>query len=316
MKAQQAPGISVAIFRGGGALVSLARGEANLEKHTPATPETLYRIASVSKPLTAVAVLQLAAAGKLDLDAPAQRYCPVFTRHPEVTARMLLGHRSGIHHYKDDETAFNTWHFKSLTDAVKNFASDPLEFKAGEKFLYSSYGYTLLGCEIEGASGQRYADYVREHILAPAKMTHTVVDDSLAPEAAKAKFYSLTDGHLAPARKLDSSDRLPGGGWLSTPTDMVKFASSVEGLLGPEWTRTLWTETTRRGENEHYALGWGISELNGHPVAQHSGGQSGTSTALVYLPNEDIAVAVFINRDGADAMKVAHEIVEEMVEKE
>lgn len=313
VKAQNLPGISVAIYRGGSGIVAFAVGYADIEKKIPATPKLLYRLASISKPITAVAVAELAAEGKLDLDKPAQQYCPAFSGHPEVTTRELLSHRSGVHHYKSPATAQNTIHYASLNDAVMSFAGDPLEFPAGTRFQYSSYGFTVLGCEIEGASGQSYEAFVRQRVLAPADMHDTDVDDARVAAEAKVAFYSLQETKLVRAALLDTSDRLPGGGWLSTPTDMVKFASSVRGLLGPDWTRRMWTESTKAGEPMHYGLGWVLASIAGHNAVEHTGGQAGTSTSLILIPDADLAVAVFTNRDGADMTKVSHRIVEELL---
>jgi CubicO group peptidase (beta-lactamase class C family) len=313
LQAQHLPSISVAVFEAGKPLDAFALGFSDMEVHTEATPESLYRIASISKPITTVAVIELAREGKLPLDASAQQYCKAFDHHPEVTARELLSHHSGVHHYKSTQAENNTVHYATLNDAVKSFAADPLEFPAGKGFQYSSYAFTVLGCEIEGATGERYADFVREHVLLPAQMPHTIVDDAHRKIAGRVEFYSLRDSTLVRAAALDTSDRLPGGGWLSTPTDMARFASSVLSLLGEDWTRQMWTETTVAGEPMRYGLGWGLTRIEGHPVAEHSGGQAGTTTALVYVPDADLAVAVFTNRDGADMMALAHKFVAEIL---
>ncbi len=309
MTAQTLPSISVAVWSEG-RVDAFALGWADVEKKVPATPESLYRLASISKPITAVAVMRLAQSYRLGLDARAELYCPAFAGHPEVTARMLLGHRSGVHRYKSDEAAQNTRHFANLSDAVRNFAADPLEFTAGRHQLYTSYGYTVLGCEIEGASQTDYAHYVQHKVLRPLHMKQTIVDNEQIEQPGRVQFYTLKDGHLASAHALDASDRLPGGGWLSTPTEMVGFASGVEHLLGPAWTRLMWRETSKAGDELHYALGWELGTVQGEFMTFHSGSQSGTGTFLLLVPKRKVAVAVFTNRDGADVRTVALQMAE------
>ncbi len=311
MQAQTLPSISVAVWKHG-KTEAFALGYANVENKVPATPQSLYRLASISKPITAVAVLELAKQHKIDLDAPAEKYCPAFTTHPEVTARQLLSHRSGVSHYTSDAAAENTRHFDSLNDAVKNFAAEPLVFPAGSGYQYSSYGFTVLGCEIEGASGKGYETFVREKVFKPLHIS-AQVDDARVSADAKVHFYSLKDGKLVAAHALDTSDRLPGGGWLSTPTELVRFASRVRGLLGNEWTTRMWTDTAKPGEKEHYGMGWFLSGIGDRAVVMHGGGQLGTTTFLLEMPQIDVAVAVFTNRDGADMGVVARKMAE-MVE--
>src|SRR6516165_10614043 len=131
LDSEHLPGVSVAIARNGQVIYRSAAGWADIEHRRKATPKTLYRLASISKPLTAVAVLQLASDGKLELDQPVEKYCPAFSGHPEVTARQLLAHRSGLPFYKSDADSYNTRHFDSLNDAVRFVLTHPLEFSPG-----------------------------------------------------------------------------------------------------------------------------------------------------------------------------------------
>ena len=165
MTANTVPAISVAIVQNGQPAWSAGFGMSDFEDFAPATSSTLYRLASISKPITAVAILHLYEQGKLDLDAPVQKYCPAFPQKDSpITARQLLGHLSGIRHYnhngKGDVPEDSARHFSSMEESLQLFASDPLVSKPGAQFNYSTYGYTLLGCVLEGASSQKYFDYV------------------------------------------------------------------------------------------------------------------------------------------------------------
>src|SRR6188474_3367109 len=164
MSRKNIPGLSVAVVADNRLRWSKAYGLAD-EHAVPVKTETVFRLASTSKPLTAVAVMQLADAGKLDLDAPVQKYVPSFpVKSAPITARQLLGHLSGIRHYKGDEYD-GTRNYPTLADALEIFKDDPLENEPGAKFTYTTYGYTLLGAVIEGASGMSYADYMREDVF-------------------------------------------------------------------------------------------------------------------------------------------------------
>ncbi len=194
MTEQKIPGLSVAIVEDGKLEWSAGFGTADLENSVPATSETLYRLASVSKPITATAALLLWQQGKLDLDAPVQKYCPGFPpKEAPITTRQLLGHLSGIRFYKsfsqDDPEYGNTRHFEETIQSGFNFfKDDPLLATPGTEFHYSTQDFTVVGCAVEGASGRPYVDYVRENILRPADMTHTVPDNVHAIIPHRARF--------------------------------------------------------------------------------------------------------------------------------
>src|SRR5438876_8552691 len=162
MSANSVPGVSAAIVENGQYEWSQGYGMADLENFVPATARTMYRLASLSKPLTATAAMQLWERGKLNLDAPVQNYCPTFPQKEwPITTRQVLGHLGGIRHYRtdsqDDPEVGNTKHFADgIAAGLKFFANDPLVAKPGTKFSYSTQGFTLVGCAIEGASGEKY----------------------------------------------------------------------------------------------------------------------------------------------------------------
>jgi len=185
MTANSVPGVSIAIVENGQSVWSAGFGMADLEDSAPATSSTLYRLGSISKSITAVAVLQLYERGKLDVDAPVQKYCPAFPQKDSpITSRQLLAHLSGIRHYNDDGKGDvpedSARHFATMEDSLQLFASDPLLSKPGTQFHYSTYGYTLLGCVLEGAASQKYSDFVRENVFRPAAMDHSQADDFFA----------------------------------------------------------------------------------------------------------------------------------------
>jgi serine beta-lactamase-like protein LACTB len=165
MAANSVPGISVAVVQDGELVWSQGFGMADLENSVPATSFTLFRLGSISKPITATAILQLSERGKLVLDAEVQKYCPAFPKKEwPITTRELLGHLGGIRHYnpdgKGDIPDDSAKHFASMEESLQIFAGDALVAKPGTKFHYSTYGYTILGCVLEGAASEKYVDYV------------------------------------------------------------------------------------------------------------------------------------------------------------
>jgi CubicO group peptidase (beta-lactamase class C family) len=319
MAANSIPGVSVAIVENGAQEWSAGFGTADLETFVPATTHTLYRLASISKSITATAALLLWQQGKLDLDAPVQKYCPAFPqKETPITTRELLGHLGGIRHYKSDSQndleVGNTKHFANPIQAgLDFFKGDPLVAKPGTEFHYSTQGFTLVGCAIEGASGENYVDYVRENVLRPAGMTHTVVDDRMAIVPFRTRFYSKdSSGAITNADFLDSSYKIPGGGWLSSADDMAQFEVAMlnDRVVARSTRDLMWTPLRPSdGKEDRYALGWGTGKDLGVLDVGHTGGQQGTSTSFMMVPERGAGVVVLINLDGGNASDLANELM-------
>ncbi len=170
MTEQRAPGASFAIGLDGELLWSEGFGLADVENNVRATPLTAYRSASIGKPMTATAVMALSERGNLDLDAPVQKYCPAFPQKAwPITTRELLSHTSGIREPNEDSELYNTRHYERIADALAIFAQDPLTMEPGTDFRYTSWGYVLLGCVLEGATGEEYRALMKHAIFVPAK---------------------------------------------------------------------------------------------------------------------------------------------------
>jgi serine beta-lactamase-like protein LACTB, mitochondrial len=311
MQHQRIPAVTVAAMTGGRIVYSKGFGTADLENSVAATRETLYRTASIAKTFTAVAAMTLVEAGKLDLDAPVQRYCAPFpAKQWPITTRELLSHTSGIRHYNPGEPEY-THHYQWIADGFALFANDPLLFKPGSGFQYSTYGYSVAGCAIEGAAGERFADYVAAHVLAPAAMTHTFVDDSLEVVPHRARGYQLVDGVVRNSVLMDSSYKIPGGGYVTSAEDLVRFAQALlDGKLVKAATlKEMWTATAVSAKDP-YGLGFALPE--GGRFVMHTGGQSGTSTELFIIPESHAAIAVLTNLEHADLRALVRAIAVEM----
>ena len=318
MSANSVPGIGAAVVLEDEPVWSAGFGMADLEDFAPVTSSTLFRLGSISKPITATALLQLWEHGKLDLDAPVQKYCPAFPQKEwPITSRELLGHLGGIRHYhpdgKGDIPEDSARHFSSMEESLQIFAADPLVAKPGTKFNYSTYGYTLLGCVLEGAASQKYVDYVRENIFKPAEMAQTQADDFFAIIQHRTRWYHKDkSGIVRNAGVLDSSYKIPGGGLVSSADDMARFEAAIlaDKLLARATRNLMWTSLqTADGKLTGYALGWGISDRTGVRVVAHAGGQQGTSTAFALVPDRRAGAVVLANMDALDAHHLAEEIL-------
>ncbi len=294
-------------------------GYADLENKTPATEKSAYRLASVTKTMTAIAILQLVEKGKIDLDAEVQKYVPYFPRKLwPVTVRQLLGHLGGISHYKDYEVEGHIKVHKDTREALAIFEDFELVAEPGTKFSYSSYGYNLLGAIIEGAAKQNYGDYMRENIWGPLGMGNTYMDspDNLIP--GKVRGYRLIEGKIKNSEYVDISSRFAAGGTRSTVVDLLKYARGImQGrLLSQKITNEMFTSlATKNGRYTGYGLGWGINDVNGRFSVSHSGGQAETRTWLILFPQENFAIAAACNFEAGNPYQYAMWLYQMLMEE-
>lgn len=295
------PSISTAIFLKGKPVYSNAFGLASIQHQVPATPRTVYPIGSVTKTITATAALMLVEQGKLNLQSPITEYCPAFPgKSSPVLVQHLLANTGGIRHYdyqRFQEDFLNTKHFDAIDQAIQKFADDPLVSEPGSKYHYSSWGYVLVGCAIEGAIGKPYIEYIASEILEPNGMSATQLDrvEDIIPN--RAQGYSLNDAkELKDADLFDSSDRYPAGGLVSTPSDLTRFANALlnDELLKEGSRQAMWSPASlSSGEDTGHGLGWDLAE-NGAEVFQ--GGTTVGATSFLYVrPEQQLVVAFSVN---------------------
>ena len=299
-----APGLSIAVVRDRELRWSAGYGLADLENEVPATPASVYRLASVAKPITATAILQLFERGKLDLDAPIQRYVPTFPEKPwPITARELLSHQSGIRNWTREEF-HNTRRFTSITQSLEPFKDDGLLFEPTTHTQYTSLGFTLLGAAVEGAGGASFMDQLRASVFQPAGMESARDDNvfAIVPHRARG-YFRHGDGTLANAPLTDTSNRIPGGGLVATAEDVARFASALQRgvLLKPEtFQMALTPQKLRGGGATGYGLGWVLERRRGRREAYHVGGQPQVSSVLYMQPDAGVAIAILANLEGVE----------------
>ncbi|HEX9292641.1 MAG TPA: serine hydrolase domain-containing protein [Gemmatimonadales bacterium] len=294
------PGFALAVAVDGQIVWSEAFGYADLEAKRPATPATQFRIGSVSKSLTADAVAQLYETGKLDLDAPVQRYVPTFPdKGAVITTRLLAGHLAGIRHYRGNEFTLNQ-RYPTVTAGLAIFQNDSLVAPPGTRFSYSTYGFNLISAAVEGASREAFLSYMSRHVFQPLKMTSTAPDknDSLIPN--RTRFYERTaTGEFVVAATVDNSYKWAGGGFISTAEDLVRFGSAhlAPGHLKAATLELLFTpQHTTSGEATPYGIGWFIgTDTLGHRYVYHGGGSVGGTTAFGVDRDSRVVIALVTN---------------------
>ena len=294
----QIPGLAVAVAMNGQIVWSEAFGYADLERRVPVSAMTQFRIGSVSKPLSAAAVAILVEQGRLDLDAPVQRYVPSFPekRYP-ITTRELAGHLAGIRHYRDREFYLNR-PFATVEDGLALFKDDSLLFVPGTRFAYSSYGWNLVSAVVEGVSGERFVAYMAGHVFGPLHMTHTAPDRADSVIVDRTVFYERDRaGHFIVAPPVDNSYKWAGGGFISTAEDLVTFGSALTqpGFLKAESLDLLFTsQHTSAGERTGYGVGWYVStDSLGHRWVFH-GGEAVGGTALLGVDRDSRLVVALV----------------------
>jgi CubicO group peptidase (beta-lactamase class C family) len=329
------PGLQIAVARGDD-VWSEGFGSADLEQNVAVDRYSMFRTASISKWLTATAANRLAEAGKLDLDAPVQNYCTQFPRkQATITPRLVLTHLSGIRHYhgangeprrteeernaleerRRREQATQYTRFTDVIEPLNAFKDDPLVHSPGTQLLYSSLGYRLMACVLEGAAQRTYQELTRELVFGPAKMTAITADDALAIIPHRVAGYSRSaQGALLRARFRDVSENLSAGGHLSTSEDLVRFAMAFnsDALVSAE-TRARMIEHPKLvdgndsqsappffglGTSAYYGMGVFVGKVNAAIFVAHTGNQNGTSTELLLIPEFDLAIAIMTNVDG------------------
>jgi serine beta-lactamase-like protein LACTB, mitochondrial len=295
------PGLQLAVAVDGKLVWSEAFGYADLARHTRVTSTTMFRIGSVSKPLTATAVAQLVQQGKLDLDAPVQRYVPSFPEKPwPITTRELAGHLAGIRHYAGNEFLSDT-PYPSVTAGLAIFENDSLLSEPGTRFAYSSYGFNVISAVIEGASGETFLAYMGTHVIRPLRLSHTAPDrvDSLIPDRTTFYDRDTVHGGFQVAPPVDNSYKWAGGGFLSSAEDLVQFGSALlqPGFLPQASLDLLFTsQKTRDGQPTGYGVGWFVTtDSLGHHRAFHGGGSVGGTTAFGMDRDAHVAFALTSN---------------------
>jgi CubicO group peptidase (beta-lactamase class C family) len=338
-----APGISVSVVHEGELVWAGADGVADVENQVPAKPTTVYRIGSITKTITAVAVMQLVEAGQVGLDDTLEKWVPYYpvNRSSLITLRHVLTHTSGIRHYhyeRGEKEGLPPQYYPSLEAAsnIYSVAEEPLLFTPGTDFCYSSYASRLLGEVIERASGITWEAYIKQHIFEPAGMNDSRVDHPLAviPNRSRgyrrAGFGNPREGIQQPwprgarlinAPFVDLSYKEAAAAVLSSVEDLARYDIALnEGvLLKQETLEQMYTPYTfPDGTPGPYGLHWRVStDEKGRRWISHGGGVTGHNALLLRYPEGKLSVAILTNLEGARgvrslAMAIAERLLDEV----
>ncbi|MCR9247365.1 MAG: beta-lactamase family protein [bacterium] len=309
MERQSLVGLTVAIGVDGGLAWTKGFGMADLEHEVPATEQTVYRLASISKPITAAAVMLLVERGKIELDATVDTYVAAWPqkRWP-VTVRQLLAHQGGVRHYLETDDRCNTKVYPTAAAALERFAADPLVFEPGTKYGYSTYGYNLLGAVVEGASGVPFVEFVEANVLAASGVAALQDDSQSRIIRHRARGYRRVGSEIRNSLLVDTSYKAPGGGYCGTAADLVQFANSLHAgkIVSRATLDLMWTaQPTASGTPTRYGYGWFVGGGGGDKIVRHTGSQAGARSSLVCFVDRRLVIAAMCNSEWCDLRRIA-----------
>ncbi|MGH9200188.1 MAG: serine hydrolase domain-containing protein [Vicinamibacterales bacterium] len=325
---QNLPGISVAVGVGGDIVWAEGFGWADLENRVPVAPDVRFRIGTASKALTSAAVGLLLEKGRLKLDDVIQTYVPAFPEKQwPVTLRQLLGHLAGVRNDAGDEEPLSV-RCERTVEGLQRFAARPLLFEPGTQYRYSNYGWILVSAAVEAAADEPFVRFMRKQIFEPLGMDDTRADFATEPSPDRAAFYFprfAADPRYGPQppREVDYSCFAGSAAFLSTPSDLVRFAMAINSgqLLQPATVQLLQApQRLASGQETGYGLGWDLETvaLAGEQtrLAGHDGELMGGMVAsFMTFPGHGIVVAVTSNTSFADTFSLAVSIAEAFTEQ-
>jgi D-alanyl-D-alanine carboxypeptidase len=304
MKSQNIPGLSIVVVKDGEIVKRAGYGQANIKLKVPATPETVYRIASVSKQFIATGIMLLAQEGQLTVDDPVGKYLegtpPAWKA---ITIRHLLNHTSGL---VREAPGFAPFKIQSDAEVIRTAYPLPLRFAPGEKWEYGNVGYFALAEIIRKVSGRPWTEYLTEKAFKPSGMHTTFPTNTKEKVPNRAHGYTDND-KLNPAD--DWTALRPSGAFLSTVLDLAKWDAvlNTDKVLKESTRRQMWTQgTLKDGTSAPYGFGWQIASRNGTKLVYHYGGMTGFRAAFARFVDERLTVIVLMNLDDVDPESIVH----------
>ncbi len=293
------PGTAAIVVHKGKVIYKKAIGMADMELNVPLQPDMIFRIGSITKQFTAVAILQLAEQGKLSLQDDIKKYMPELPFKETITIEHLLNHTSGIKSYtnKPDFVSKMRTDMKPM-EIIQLTTGDSLEFKPGTKWNYNNTGYIMLGYIIEKITGKTYEEYVQQHLFAPAGMSNSYYGSETKIIKNRAKGYEKEGTQIKNSDYISMTLPYAGGSLLSTVEDLWKWNKALYSykLIKKESVdKAITPYTLPDGTSTNYGYGLSLSKVQSSNAIEHGGGIPGFLTDAMYLPTEDVFVAVFGN---------------------
>ena len=305
------PGASVVVISDGRVAVRRAYGMADLERRVAATPETDYRLASVSKQFTAMAVMLLVKDGKVRYDQAVREFLPELPAAARAaTVRQLLNHTSGLWDYEDLISDSRTAQLDGRDVLALLASKDSLFFPAGTRYRYSNSGYVLLGTIVERVSGMAFPDFLQARIFQPLGMSASVAHVEGSDTVPRRAYgYSPRGGTFVPTDQSFTSATLGDGGIYTNVDDMVR------------WDRALYGDTAlvdaapqlSGGADTEYAFGWFVDHYRGEKRWRHTGETSGFRNAIQRFPHRRLTIIVLTNRSSGEPSAIAERIADRLL---
>ena len=323
------PGLSVAVGAGGDIVWAEGFGWADLEKRLPVAPQMRFRIGTASTALTSAAVGLLLEKGRLKLDDEIQTYVPEFPdKQWPVTLRQVMAHVAGVRNDGGDEGPLLSVRCERPVEALQYFKDSSLLFEPGTRYRYSSYGWILVSAAVEVAADEPFLSFMRSQIFGPLGLDHTQADSATEPIPNRVTFYFprfAADPRYGPdpMRPLDYSCYAGSSAFLSTPSDLVRFAMAINSgkLLRPATVQLLQApQRLTSGQETGYGLGWDLETVavagRQRTLVGHNGDSLGGMVAsLLTFPDDGIVVSVTSNISYADTFGVALKIAQAFAEQ-
>jgi len=308
MQRHSVPGLSLAVIKDGVAVKVQGYGLANVEQKTPVTPESVFKIGSVSKQFIATGIMLLAQGGKLSIDDPIGRYLEgTPSSWNVITLRHLLTHTSGI---VREAPGFDPFKIQSDADVIRTAYPLPLRFEPGSKWEYCNVGYFALAEVIRKVTGQPWTEYLRTAVFEPSGMMATRPTNASKGIAGRAVGYAgKGNGEVAP----DWPALRASGAFLSTVLDLVKWDRQLatNTILNDSSRRQMWTPVRlSNGETHPYGFGWELGDIKGHRHVGHGGSLPGFRSGFSRYPDDKLTVIVLINADDVDRGSIVQGIAD------
>lgn len=312
------PGASIVVIHNGSVIIRRAYGSADLERHVPAAPETDYRLASLTKQFTAMAVMLLAKDGKLRYDQPIGAVLPELPPSTRaVTVRHLLNHTSGLWDYEDLIPDTRTAQLNDADVLALLAAKDSVYFPAGAAYRYSNSGYVLLGLIVTRVSGMSLPDFLRTRIFAPLGMQATVLHVEGSDTVPRRAFgYSPRAGGFVQTDQSVTSATLGDGGIYTNADDMTRWdAALTTHRLVDAATLELATTPPRLPHDSatQYGFGWFVDRYRGEARWRHTGETSGFRNAIQRFPRRNLTIVILTNRSSGEPEAIAERIADRLL---
>jgi len=299
---------SILIAKKGHILVSKGYGHSNYQFDIENTPQTKFRIGSLTKGFTALAIMQLVEHHKLNLDDKLIKFIPDYPRGDEITLKHLLTCTSGIPNHTEFEDFNNerrVYHF-TVSQTIETFKNKPLEFNPGEKFKYSNSNYILLGFIIEQISNMTYADYIEQNIFKPLKMENSGFEKPEDVIKNMAQGYRFRNNEIENAKFRDMSNAHASGALYSTIEDLYKWDRGLytDKLISTESLKTMFTPF-----KDNYAFGWGVINVYNHKMITHSGEIDGFTSNISRFTDDDVCIIILSNFEHTPISRINKDLI-------